>query len=193
MNGDYLINKEGNDFEVEQLESLLSEFRIDPVPPSMSRIGYQEQRSTFRRFKMSFALGLVSICVVLLAAGYLFMNVSINRDARERATLSLTPAPVLDNTADAELPDIRKDVVEQSKSQFRHEHHVRKLASSRIKRSRPVGRETAGSRQKLTPEERYAYQQVKLALFIASTKIKIVQNTIDRVDEVNNRSSKSNR
>jgi hypothetical protein len=192
MNVDYLINKDGSDLEIEQLEAMLSEFRIDPLPPSISRIGHQDRQSIFSRFRISFALGLASVCVVLLATGYVVVNISMSRGNLENSTFSSVPAPVLRKNEVTEVPRIGYDPVAEPKPQERRRRHERKLAASRS-RLRPVRSETAGNRQKLTAEERYAYQQVKLALFIAGTKIKIVQNTIDGVDEVEIHQPRSNR
>ena len=71
MNSEYLFDKEGSDVEIERLEGLLSEFRIKPVPPSLSRARGVQRSSIFGRYRLAFALSFASLLVVFLAGGVL--------------------------------------------------------------------------------------------------------------------------
>jgi len=179
MNSEYLFDKEGSDAEIVQLEGLLSEFRIQPVPPSLSRARGEQRRSIFGRYKKAFALSFASLFVVFLAGGILVFR-SINRPETER--------PELDNQAIAQ--DVRNDsgVIDSplvdSTDPAQIEHREVKMTSTRRRVQKPhtlVARSTK-SDPHLTPEEMYAYQKLKVALFIAGSQIKIVQDTVDQVN-----------
>jgi len=44
-------------------------------------------------------------------------------------------------------------------------------------------RPRSAAKPKLTAEEQYAYDQVRVALWLAGSKLKVVQDTINRTDE----------
>jgi hypothetical protein len=181
MNTEYLFDKEGSDSEVARLEGLLSEFRINPVPPSLSGAKTEQQRSIFSRYKLAFAVSFASLLVVFLAIGVLVSRLT-NRQLPERVELG-------SGVTNQELRNDQNVIVQSPVSEVDPTQIVERAAKiktspRRIRRAQTATvAERAKDGTRLTPEELYAYQKLKVALFLAGSKMKIVQDTIDQVDD----------
>ena len=181
MNSEYLFDNEGSDTEIERLEDLLSEFRIKPVPPSLSRAKTKQRRSIFGRYRLAFAVSFASLLVVFLAAGVLVSRL-MNRQLPERIKLekqAIVPeyqndSPVIDPPTVAAANPVQ--IVDRTARTKQFPRRIRKTQTTTVT-------ERAKDGTHLTPEELYAYQKLKVALFLAGSKMKIVQDTIDQVDD----------
>jgi len=180
MNSEYLTNKEGNDFEVEQLEAMLTEFRITPVPPSMSRLAQQERGPIVSRYKLQFALGLSSL-VVTVAAVVSLVNLRL-ADAPRLADVNVPTAGAVLPTLSIEVAEATKKPVEDPQVNLQKNRLAGRPMARRVN-FQAKNKKSVGSSDQITAAERHAYEQVKVALFIAGSKLKIVQDTIDRVNE----------
>jgi hypothetical protein len=188
MNSEYLFDKDGSDAEIEQLEGLLSEFRIKPVPPSLSRVKGERRSSLFGRYRLGFALSFASLLVLFLASGILVFK-SINRPGTERVELD-NQAIVQDFRKDS--PVIDPPLVDSTPPAQIEQREVKMMSTRRrIQRPRSLVAKSAKRVPHLTPEELYAYQKLKVALFIAGSQIKIIQDTVDQVN--NDQKGKLNR
>ena len=188
MNSQYLFDKEGSDAEIEQLERLLSEFRIKPVPPSLSRARRERRSSIFGRYKMALALSFASLLVAFLAGGVLISRF-VNRQLPAYAELDgraiiqeyRDDSPLIDP-----LPAAATNPAGIADRAVKSKHYLR-----RIRKPQSLVARSTKSDSHLTPEELYAYQKLKVALFIAGSQIKIVQDTVDQVN--NDQKGKLNR
>lgn len=180
MKSDYLINKEGSDFEVEQLEALLAEFRIDPVPPSMSRIANDERRSIFIRYRLKLVLGLSSLLFTILAAVSIVSLRAGNVPAV--AEVNVPEGKLVVETQPGDAVAIPETAGKQRAKQNHQERPLKQPLARRVS-SQIASKRVTRSADEISPAERRAYEQVKVALFIAGSKLKIVQDTIDRVNE----------
>ena len=188
MNSQYLFDKEGSDAEIEQLEGLLSEFRIKPVPPSLSRAIRGRRSSIFGRYRLGFALSFASLLVVFLASGVLISRF-LNRQLPEYVELD-GHAIIQEYRGDLPVTD---PLPAAATNATRIADRTVKINNSlrRIRKSQSLVAKSIKSDPHLTPEELYAYQKLKVALFIAGSQIKIVQDTVDQVN--NDQKGKLNR
>jgi hypothetical protein len=178
MNHEYLWSKTGNDVEVERLEGLLRKFRFDEKstvePPSASFVPVAAVPKRRLFLTLSFA---ASAAIVVLAAIFLMTpgSAPIARDEPGTGSLSEPVGSrndegiqyVLGERARAESP--RQEQVYFSRAKIR-QHAPRP--------SRPQVTKT--KKENLTKEEKYAYDRLMFALSIAGSKLKVVQDTIDR-------------
>jgi hypothetical protein len=179
MNDEYLWSKEGNDREIERLEDLLSEFRFVPGPapklPTAEGASIIEPR---RSFRWVFALATPAFAAFLFAVWFFL---PANESAVQSRVIGTASAaqnyqpsasqPVeltAVTTGDRKDSNLRKRVPAVVKTVFR---------SHRSKRERI---ESLVAKNQLSAEEKYAYDRLMLALSIAGTKLKVVQDTIDR-------------
>jgi len=185
MNNDYLFEKQGNDREIEMLEETLSVYRITPVAPTLKRTAIAEKpEQPFHsfRFLFTYAAVLVSFAVLVIVG---FSALWFVRRPADVTALSpaevITPATTTEPAIALEgptAPAIKKPShVETKQKQFVQTRADRKPQFAKfIQRNAPA-------KPRLTQEEKYAYEQVKLALWLAGSKLKVVQDTIDRTGD----------
>lgn len=183
MNDEYLWNKTGSDAEVEGLENALKAFRYREndalrvlVQPSPS-----PDRKSHRIWRLGFAFAFAAAVVVVLS-GALFMwrdNSSATYNALSSVPiqdLPLADIPVIETTAAIKNPQPKKD------KEF---VKIRRTGRSAIQPVRPVAKRSPNEHPQvqLTAEEKYAYDQLILALSITSSKLKIVKDTVSQIDK----------
>ena len=183
MNDEYLWNKTGSDAEVEGLENALKAFRYREndalrvlVQPSPS-----PDRKSHRIWRLCFAFAFAAAVVVVLS-GALFMwrdNSSATYNALSSVPiqdLPLADIPVIETTAAIKNPQPKKDEGFVK---------IRRTGRSAIQPVRPVAKRSPNEHPQvqLTAEEKYAYDQLILALSITSSKLKIVKDTVSQIDK----------
>jgi hypothetical protein len=182
MKDEYLWSKEGNDREVERLEDLLSEFRFVPgaapkLPPTDS-VSVKQPRRTFR---WVFAFATPAFAALVLAVWFFLPPndgvvrsrvAETNSAARNYQPSDSQPTEITTPAGDRKYSNVRKPPPTMVKTVFR---------SHRTKRERI---ESLVAKNQLSAEEKYAYDRLMLALSIAGTKLKVVQDTIDRKTDI---------
>lgn len=186
MNKDYLHEKMGSDPEIEGLEDLLAVYRFEPGrAPVLPIETVETRRSWFAWLTLSFAAGAAAVAVFagLLAYGRiekLLDQYAGRPEISERVTPAVAipsnevnVAPAVKNSdvaiTDPELPNIAKPTPQRVA--FRKP----RIATHSEPKAVPA--------VTLTKQEKYAYDQLMVALYITGTKLKVVQDTIDRVDD----------
>ena len=190
MNEEYLWSRKGEDAEIQRLEELLSEFRfnVNPTPefPALPAVEYVPKR---RRFVWAFGFATAAMATILLAV-VMFSFKSAETAERVIPSIMSTPEknrPVYESPSPFHSVGSAQLVVanENRRVDLKRRTVYRRPAVDKIK-FRP-----AAAVQTLTREERFAYERLKLALAIAGSKLKVVQDTIDRTADSNFRNTRN--
>lgn len=174
MNDEYLWQKTGDDPEIRKLENALAEFRYRDCDPPVLPVALTQP--AIRRWRFPFAFAATGFAAVVIAAGAWFQASNIRHDNEivfiyhpaDAAPGQVEPVP-----ATQPPPAPLKEQFQKTRGL------VRASVTKTPKRANPKNGRTAV----LTKEERYAYERLLLALSISSSKINIVRNTINGVDE----------
>lgn len=189
MNDDYLWNKTGSDPEIGELEATLAAYRYEPDAAPMLPIKEKEAvsgSSWTLWLRLAFAgtaAAVFAISVGLWAVQERDLADGENpRNLRPESGARTESVPV----APAEPITPRPPNVETQEKPV-----VASLTSAR-KKSTPQARRTVVKTRNpsLTKEEKYAYDQLMLALSITESKLKIVRDTIDGNEQDTPRSTK---
>src|SRR5687767_2017703 len=176
MNEEYLWSKKGSDPEIEALENLLSEYRFADGPPpdlpATNVIPFAPVRK--RRFVWSLAFA-ASVAVVMSVAWFTRMEPAF---ISERLTDQDSPQLTFVQPAMKPVEILPEAEPEKRMAPTIHPPSSAKPKAKPTVRKEPKATLTASS-NKITREEKYAYDRLMLALSIAGSKLKIVQDTID--------------
>jgi len=138
---------------------------------------------SFGWLRLSFAAGAVAVAVVAGLLAYGRIEKLLDHRAG-RPEISDNSRPATANPPVNVMP--ANPSVEQPISEARPPRKVQPTPQQ-IAYSRPRVSPHLVARSKppvtLTKEEQYAYDQLRVALFITGSKLKVVQDTIDRVDD----------
>lgn len=198
MNEDYLWNKKGGDAEIEKLENALKVFRYkETAPPELpAKVLTFEPKTSRRRFRLSLAFtAFAAILIVFAGVWFKFSD--------EKIEVAKVPTKI---TAPQQIAERAKEVVDKKlDNAFSVEENIPKI--TKIKVSQPIikrkvfkaakftaekaHRKTAETKNiepqltavKLTKEEKYAYEQLMLALSFTGKKLKIVKDKVDGIEE----------
>ena len=171
MKQDYLWDKTGSDPEIESLEDLLSGYAYTATPPP--RIAKEEAVPFFRRLldlKVLIPVGAAAVAMIAFGLSFLMRtpapssvalptvaeaprNITAPPTTPDRSFQSTAIEPVLKNT------EIDRPTV------------IRAAYRAAVKRTA-----LRHAMPKLTKEEKFAYDQLMLALSITSSKLKIVRD-----------------
>jgi hypothetical protein len=193
MNNEYLWNKTGEDPEIEKLENALAVFRYreaELLPP----VAAVDEKVPRWRISLAFAFASCAAAVVLATVWLQNSNYNFDSNTGEDIVFVQQSADAADVTpiaVPAEPPPVRNS--------GGHDRPTERKGRTR----RSVGRTSAANYRRprtkkdsiaaLTTEERHAYQQLMLALSITSSKLKIVQDTIDGTASTENDTGKNRR
>ena len=191
MNDEYLWNKTGEDAGIEKLENALKAFRYqETAPPALPAKVLQFEEKMPRRRWFSFAFAFASSAAVILLAFILFFNFS-TKQIEEAQTVSEVSTPQTEEKIFAENPVQMPPVLSERKIETPLQIVQPKIVKTRqVVHSAQVSTKTTARKAeskkpavKLTDEERYAYDQLMLALSITGSKLKIVQDKIQNIEE----------
>jgi len=191
MSDEYLWDKTGNDPDIERLEKALASYhyRETPAPRLPVIEAVQEKRGPFF-FKLSMAFA-GAACLVLIAVLAVWLGMIRRTQTPEVAQTKSVNAPIGDKKYESTpadsiptKPSIPAPVKISAPPRRLPKDQIRNTLAKRNLKRGPV---------QLTKDEQYAYEQLKLALWIAGTKAKVVQDTIDRVDETKSPSDRNNK
>lgn len=193
MNEDYLWDKSGDDPEIERLENTLAVFRYReteaPVPQMAKPVTVVETAS---RWKFYFAYAFAALAIVVILAG-MWIRISSGPGGSEKRVASVAPARVNSETrdgprvtADHVVPIDRVQPVSRRSSPLRISAKRTAALTHRRSRTSPERSQDPNGTAALTKEERYAYEQLMLALSITGSKLKIVKDTINGIEDSEN-------
>lgn len=204
MKEDYLWDKTGGDPEIERLENALAAFgykeTAPPVLPTVSANVLPFKKEPARRmFPLVCA---AAACLAFAAAGLgillpAFMSETTNRESAK--TIESAKPVINANESDinnlpdaaAEKPEVSIAGKTENSKQFAKSKFVKARKNIQPNIQPVVYRKEAKSARvkivkaeiRLTAEERYAYDQLRLALSITSSKLKLVKNKVEGVEE----------
>lgn len=184
MNNDYLWDKTGSDAEIEELENALRNFaHREVIAPAIAKteviVFKPKPRVKIFRYAMA-----VAACLLFVAVSLgIWINVSRN------ASIDETMAQ--DTNADkfaVTQNELQKDTT-QAGSEIRIYGVEQIPAAKQLKKkivpiARKVRKHAAASEPALTAEEQYAYEQLKLALSITGSKLRLIKEKVESHEPV---------
>lgn len=204
MKEDYLWDKTGGDPEIERLENALAAFGYkETAPPMLPTIAANvlpfKKEPARRMFPLVCA---AAACLAFVAAGLFIllpalMSETTNGGSAKRIE-SAKPVVSINDSDVEKSPDA--DVANPEVSFAGKKENSKQFAKSKIvkiradiqptiqpvvdrKEAKPARVKIVKAEIRLTAEERYAYDQLRLALSITGSKLKLVKNKVEGVEE----------
>lgn len=181
MESNYLTDKAGRDTDIERLESLLSQYRyVETEPPALPATNIIEfaKAPRRRRFALIFAAS-AGLSFVLLAGVWLrsgetrvTREVASNIELKTEEIISATALPKVEPVASAQ-PAASIETKPTAPKRYGPKQIARPSYAVYRSARKPVGTIV------LTAEEKYAFDQLMLALAITSSKLKMVREKLD--------------
>jgi hypothetical protein len=191
MENDYLWNKTGNDAEVERLEGLLSEFRFDERNMNELRtlaLGFKKSAPR-RKFVLSFAFAVLASLLIISFGFWALYSPDEQAivSSVNNPEIAAEPIALTDSLNTDEVPNIvaTKNIEKVLKRSLRKQAATKPLVSSEKIRHENLTPE-ATKKIILTDDERFAYNQLMLALSITSAKLNLVKSKVEGVDQEEN-------
>lgn len=197
MNENYLWDKTGSDSEIEKLENALLAFRYTETaaPALPAKVLPFKSKTPRSFFRLGFAFAACTV-LVLIGAG-VWNRVSNNNSKVEtdsakivapQESAPLIRQPIIENKPDSVIESVRVSSAKKSLT-------ARRLPKQKIFKTRKVfpsvdlkdeiiarNNTAVESSVKLTREEKFAYNQLMLALSITSAKLKIVKDKAESLE-----------
>ncbi len=190
MKEDYLWDKTGESLEIKRLENALQAFRYhETAPPALPVKVLPFMKKTPRRiFRLAFA-ACAALMIVAFGIWLEFSSkrIEVAKDSAETVTPKVDEKSLDGILVEKPVYSIVKKVEIQKHSVKRNIDKIRKNVPTKIRQNNLIVRNIAAKKPavKLTKEEKYAYDQLMLALSITSSKLKLVTDKIDGVEEQN--------
>lgn len=190
MNEEYLWNKTGSDPDIEHLEKALAVFRHrENATPPVFAVTEDAKPAPRWRFPLAFAF---AACAAVVFGAVAWLQLSkINDQTGDMVTYVAHPI-VEEENAPAPQPETAPPAETQpakpaSPTPRRVRQKVESTVAKTVRRPKQIHRDNRAPQgiASLTKEERYAYDQLMLALSITSSKLKIVQDTINGTEPEN--------
>lgn len=184
---DYLWDKTGEDPEIEQLENALAVFRYkETAPPAMPAkvLPFRAKSETPRSiFRFAYA---AAACLAFAAVALGVWFQIADKKTEVAANPSETQAPPIENKipVDAPVKVSDKSIEAAPKQTIKRKIVKIKKPVYQIKAARR-NVETKTETAALTKEEKYAYDQLMLALSITGSKLRLVSDKIEGVGNEN--------
>ena len=165
MKNDYLWSKTGTDAEIERLESLLSDFRYTPsAAPEPVRAAARGWWWTLVPVAVATVIGIV------IWTGGTRNSLQPVGDEVAQVIPVVERMPVATTATDEPLGPSRPTITNAM-------YAVRRSPKAKARKSRPVDLPVT-----LTAEEKHAYEQVLLALYVSGSQLKKAQDKIDVIE-----------
>lgn len=192
MKEDYLWNKTGAiDPEIERLENALAVFRYQATdaPALPAKIIPFERKTPRSFFRLTLAFGaFAALTIACLGVWLQFPNGKIEtaKDSPE-----IIAPQIVDNVAADAVPITKpgnfvvKKIETPIQSVERDLVKIKKSVPAVVRQNKPIARnvEVKKTTVKLTKEEKYAYDQLMLALSVTSSTLKKVKDKVEGVEE----------
>jgi hypothetical protein len=188
MNEDYLWDKTGEDPEIEKLENALAVFRYkETAPPELpAKVLPFKQKDAPRSFvRYAYA---AAACVAFAAISLgVWLQLSNNKtgEAAAEITAIYTPQTSFETPTETFLPLIEKSRAQKEIAKP-NIVKIRKPVSPTIRQNRTLAQNARKAKpDELTTEEKYAYNQLMLALSITGSKLRLVTDRIEGTEKQN--------
>jgi hypothetical protein len=188
MNDDYLWDKSGDDAEIKRLEETLAVFRYQETAAPAVEQATESNNGRFR-WRFSFALAFAASVAIAITGGtwlwqsdnLLMQDGNLIAAGSKTEPQNATKAEISTPPTTPEISTAPATQVNVTQSQKREPVRVVHRASPRkTKKLNYFAKRT--DKVELTREEKNAYDQVLLALSITSSKLKIVQDKVNGVE-----------
>jgi len=178
MKDDYLWEKTGSDTDIEALEKALAAFRFDAsVPPALPGKALSlTEKPAYSFFGPGFSFAFAASFIIVLSLVWFWAPANKPAGRTESAKAhEEQDIPV------ASRPDAPSTPAVEPLAPGRRFIKIRQIAATPKKRVSVVARKINDHRQpeNLTPEEKFAYNQLMLALSITSSELRIVKDKIN--------------
>jgi type III secretory pathway component EscV len=193
MKEDYLWDKTGAvDPEIQRLENALTVFRYQETePPALPAKIIPFERKTPRGFfRLAFAFAACA-ALAIISLG-VWLQISNNKvEIAKNSTETIAPQideRVADETSVKQSDDSIVEKVEIPEQPARQKiTKIRKVVQPIARQNKLIAQnvEVKKPTVKLTKEEKFAYDQLMLALSITSSKFKMVKDKVEGVEEQN--------
>lgn len=186
MKDEYLWNKTGANAEIEALENALQAFSYrENAPPELPAKVFTVEKAAprgFFRLRFAFA-AFASVAAVLFVVWLQFQNANLP----PRESVAEISEPKIENKVADEFIE-RKPEIKPAQTVQKIQPAVVKTQQRSAPKMRPVKTVLRHAKisqpvETLTAEEKYAYDQLMLALSITGSKLRIVKDKIDRMEE----------
>ena len=189
MKEDYLWNKTGEDPEIERLENALAVFRYqETAPPALPAKIIPFERNTPRGFfRLAFAFA-VCVAVAIISLGVWLQISSDKIEVVKDSTKTIAPLIAKKLVDETSVKKPNDSIVEKVKIQKQTAERkiikVRKVIQPIVRQNKLIARnvEVKKPTVRLTKEEKFAYDQLMLALSITSSKFKLVRDKVEGVE-----------
>ncbi len=197
MKEDYLWDKTGKDPEIQRLENALRMFRYEETaPPALPAKIIPFERNTPRKFfRLAFAFAACAAFAVFSLGVWLQISsekIEVAKDSTETLAPQISKK-VSDKIADEKPDDLPNNLVIKKVEVPRQSAEqkiikVRKFVPATVRQNKTIAQNVQVKKPpvKLTKDEKYAYDQLMLALSITSSKLKLVEEKIYGVEETKN-------
>lgn len=179
MNEDYLWDKTGEDPEIEKLENALAAFRYKKTaPPELpAKILPFKRRETPRRFiRYAYAAAACVAFAVISLAVWLQISNKKTGEASAEITAIYAPQNNFESPTDTFAPLVQKSGTAKETAKPQVVKIKKVVPRNKIILARAVKKDKS---DELTSEEKYAYNQLMLALSITGSKLRLVSDKID--------------
>ena len=179
MNKDYLWDKTGEDMEIEGLESLLASLRYQPTAPPALPVAFELTTATKApgwKFSLTFA---VPACLLIAVfAGFWMTRQTPQLRVVNEVNEIQPPIASHDPISETDESEPKKTTPKLVRTVFTPGSKKKARTAIRAKYRKP-----SPKLDTLTSEERFAYDQLMLALSITGSKLKVVSDTINRAED----------
>ena len=186
MKEDYLWDKTGEDAEIERLENVLKAFRFqETAPPILPKQVFLVEKEKPRRFfQFGFAFAAFASVVLIFFAVWFQVSPVTNNVAETNQPKSVDQVSDKAITKESEVAPVK--IIENKKRFSRP--NVIKTRQTNAPVIRPNNLFARNNKTKeppetLTAEEKYAYNQLMLALSITGSSLKIVKDKMQGIEE----------
>ena len=182
MENDYLWDKTGEDKEIEQLENALKSFRYQPTAPPVLpvKIFQPEEKPKFSFFPKAFRFAFAGFACLLMT--FISLGIWFQFSGNKIEEIADLSTPIV-QPAEVEIPDNSTPInpVAIDKKPFQPKHFTVQKPTNIVFRQNQR-KVKANKAVLLTAEEKYAYDQLMLALSITGSKLREVKNKVNSVE-----------
>ncbi len=183
MNDEYIWDKKGSDAEIERLEGLLSGFQYkSAAAPRVPVVSEDRSWGFWPRLSLGFA-GAGAFAAIVAAVFFFRVGEPANIVVQTPSTAVIEPNAAAENILPPSVEE--KQPIETPApvtTVYRPKEPTRNAPPLRAS-TRPRSKRIKISPDALTAEERYAYEQLKIALAITGTKLKAVSDTVNGTED----------
>ena len=187
MNEDYLWDKTGEDPEIEKLENALAVFRYkETAPPELpAKVLPFKKKEAPRSFVRYAYAAAACVAFVAISFGVLLRLSNKTGEIATEVTAIYTPQTSFETPTEIFLPLIEKSRApkEDLKPKI---VKIRKTVSPKAMQNKMLARNVKQAKpDEFTTEEKYAYNQLMLALSITGSKLRLVTDKIEGTEKQN--------